>query len=250
MSSSNSGSANGQKHEPKPDQPSGPNQQVPPARTRQHQARNGSRDLEIKKGLAQPISKLAHGPANQKLFTAPASRDAYPERPSAELLHRREPSASQSSMTSAQEESVPPGPHQEQQYRAPYKRNAHGSDLPSSASLPAHLDHISASTSHNSLQNSSASHSRLANTLHASDADVDAAINRQQGGSHRPKSPEKKIKISAPSNGVPIGADFKRREDRRNKVKSSFWGFADRRLHGMQQSACIQNLRLTAVCRS
>ena len=235
------GSNSSHKHDPQ----SRPSHQAPSDRLR-HPARNGSRDLEITKGPAQPVSQLPHAPVNQKLFNAPASKEAYRDRTpladTRDAVHRREPSASQSSIASGQEDSLPPPaqpPH-----RGPFKRPAHGSDLPSSTSLPAHLDQISGSTSHTSLPSSSTSHSRLANTLNASDADLDAANGRQPGSSRRPNSPEKKIKISAPSNGVPIGADFKRKEDRRNKVKSSFWGFADRRAHGKCNGTLMYGTRV------
>lgn len=224
MSNSNSNSGSGPTQ--RLEQSNKASQQPSSDRLKQHSARNGSRDLEIKKGSAQPISQLHQGPGNQKLFNAPASKDAYRERPSGEAVHRREPSAGQSSIASGQEESVPPPPLHQQ--RPAGKRIGHGSDLPSSTSLPAHLDQMTGSASQSSLPTTSTSHSRLANTLNASDADLDAA----NGGEQRSRSPEKRIKISAPSNGVPIGADFKRKEERRNKVKSSFWGFADRRTHG------------------
>ena len=88
---------------------------------------------------------------------------------------------------------------------------------------------MSGSESSNSL-----AHHRFANPIHADSLDLPRP-------SDRPRSPEKKIKISGPSNGVPIGADFKRRDvDRKAKVKSSFWDFAGRRGNGKSSASTLE----------
>lgn len=179
--------------------------------------KKGSREIEILKGAAQPISELSQDSKNQKLFNTPQYSD-MPIRQGGQdatkdFKHRREMSAGQSSTASGTDD----GSSIHRSHR-PY---GHGSTLPGSASMPANLDQIANSDT----QPSSAQH-RLARAVNAS--------NQQEtltdSSSSRPRSPDKRMKISAPSGGMPIGADFKRsKEERRNKAKSSFWDFAGRR---------------------
>lgn len=182
--------------------------------------KKGSRDLEVLKGSAQPISQLSQDLTNQKLFGAPQYAEANARQNSQDsakdVKHRREMSAGQSSTASGTDESS-------SNHRS-LRAHAHGSGIPGSASMPANLDQIANSESQSSMGQNMSSH-RFARPVNAS--------NQMEGStdpSVRSRSPDKKIKISAPSGGMPIGADFKRKEDRRNKAKSSFWDFAGRRV--------------------
>lgn len=186
-------------------------------------SRKGSREIEITRGAAQPISQLSHDANNQKLFGGPSYNDATPKPPGSDnprdIKHRREMSAGQSSTAS--------GPDDNSSVHRVLRRNQHGSDLPGSTSMPANLDQMSNSDSQSSMgQTQSTSHKFAGKNSLASGHNDSGS---ESGG--RPRSPDKRMKISGPSGGMPIGSDFKRsKEDRRNKVKSSFWDFAGRRI--------------------
>ena len=193
----------------------------------QQSARKSSKEAESGRGSAQSNSQGPPDSRNQKVFTGPVYGEPARMADAREQQHRREQSAGQSSVASGVTDDLPAAGQRGGFRRAPY-----GSDMPSSSSLPANLSQLADSDSHPSLQGTTGAanpHLRLANTVSASDADVSAASQPHLPPSSRPKSPEKRIKISGPSGGAPIGADFKRKVDRSNKVKSSFWGFADRR---------------------
>lgn len=182
--------------------------------------KKGSRDLEIMKGSAQPISQLSQDHTNQKLFGGPQYVDGSTKQsnqdPVKDAKHRREMSAGQSSTTSGTDDSS--------SIHRSLRPHAHGSTLPGSASMPANLDQIANSDSQGSMGQHVSSH-RFARPVNASTQPESSTDT-----SSRPKSPDKRMKISAPSGGMPIGADFKRsKEERRNKAKSSFWDFAGRR---------------------
>jgi hypothetical protein len=130
--------------------------------------------------------------------------------------HRREQSAGHSSTASGPDDYQPP-------LQNKYRRGPHGSDLAPSSSLPANLSELAGKDEEPSQLPSSSAPHRFAKPVSSTDVDG-------QEGSSRPKSPEKKIKISGPSGGAPIGPDFKRSNaERKAKAKSSFWDFAGRR---------------------
>lgn len=186
-----------------------------------HPQKKGSRDMEILKGSAQPISQLSQDATNQKLFGTPqyvdTSNRQNAQDTAKDVKHRREMSAGQSSTASGPDDNSNSSVHRGM------RQHAHGSSLPGSTSMPANLDQIASPDGQPTMGQQTGSH-RFARPLNASgqtDTSADA--------SNRPKSPDRRMKISAPSGGMPIGADFKRKEDRRNKAKSSFWDFAGRR---------------------
>lgn len=182
--------------------------------------KKGSREIEILKGPAQPISQMSQDSTNQKLFGAPQYSD-LPVRQSSQdsskdAKHRREMSAGQSSTASGTDD----GSSIHRSLR-PY---GHGSTLPGSASMPANLDQIANSE----VQPQQVTSHRFARPVNATTQQESLA---DSSSSSRPRSPDKRMKISGPSGGMPIGADFKRsKEERRNKAKSSFWDFAGRRV--------------------
>lgn len=209
--------------------------------------RKGSKDLEITRTAAHPISQLPLDATNHKLFGGPSYNGVTRQMPSVaeqpqnthassnssnsvvqqQQQHRREQSAGQSSTTSAADE-VQHG----QRKIGGFRRGFQGSDLAPSASLPANLSDLAGSATdsggegRNHATSGSSGFHRLAKAVTHSDRDLPDAHTR-------PKSPEKRIKISGPSGGVPIGPDFKRpNADRKAKAKSSFWDFASRRTAG------------------
>ena len=125
--------------------------------------------------------------------------------------HRREDSAGQTSMISSSDESQ----------RGAVRRQAQ-TDVNTSASISSGLDQF-------------VHPDRPTNAPPQGRAHSGSTSERDPGRSaqSRPISPEKRMKISGPSGGAPIGADFKRPAgERRAKVKSSFWDFASRRGNG------------------
>lgn len=215
--------------------------QPPPHDRLRNPIKKGSKDVEITKTSAQPISQLPQGQQNPKLFGGPtysedSRRPAHPQHEAVAGNHRREHSAGQSSTNSAAEDSNLPHNRLHRALRG-HHGSQHGSDLTSSTSVPANLDQVapqdsqssfnasaSGAASNGTSQNHAPPSHRFGNVVNQGDMDAFNAA-------ARPKSPEKKVKISCPSNGAPIGADFKQQQrnlDKRAKYKSSFWNFAGR----------------------